>query len=60
MTDRMGTIEPGPLANLIVLDVDYFGVPEADIREIWSVLTIVDGKIVHDAEVVLTLFREAR
>ena len=52
MEDKIGTIEPGRLADLVVLDRDYFTVPEADIRKIRSVLTVVDGRIVHDAKVV--------
>ena len=52
MEDRIGTIEPGKLADLAVLDRDYFTVPDAEIRKIRSVLTIVDGKVVHDAGVV--------
>ena len=48
MEDRIGTIEPGKLADLTVLDRDYFAVPEADIKKIRSVLTVVDGKIVHN------------
>ena len=51
MEDRIGTIEPGRLADLVVLDRDYFTVPDADVRKIRSVLTIVDGRIVHDAKV---------
>jgi predicted amidohydrolase YtcJ len=47
MEDRAGTIEPGRLADLVVLDRDYFSVPDADIRKIRSVLTIVGGQIVH-------------
>jgi predicted amidohydrolase YtcJ len=35
----------------VVLDRDYFGVPDADIKKIRSVLTIVDGKIVHNSGV---------
>ncbi len=49
MEDKIGAIEPGKLADLAVLDRDYFTVPDADIRKIRSLLTIVDGKIVHDA-----------
>ncbi|MEQ1759991.1 MAG: amidohydrolase family protein [Vicinamibacterales bacterium] len=47
MEDRLGTIEPGKLADLVVLDRDYFTVPEIDIKKIRSVLTVVDGKVVH-------------
>lgn len=47
MEDKIGAIETGKLADLVVLDRDYFTVPDADIRKIRSVLTVVDGKIVH-------------
>ena len=47
--DRIGTIEPGRFADLVVLNQDYFAVPDADLRRTRSVLTIVDGKIVYDA-----------
>jgi len=49
MEDRLGTIEPGKLADLVVLDRDYFTVPDIEIRKIKSLLTLVDGKIVHEA-----------
>jgi predicted amidohydrolase YtcJ len=48
MEDRIGSLEPGKLADLTVLDRDYFSVSDADIKKIRSVLTIVDGKIVHN------------
>ena len=47
MEDKIGSIEPGKLADLVVLDRDYFTVPEVQIKQIKSLLTIVDGKIVH-------------
>jgi len=49
MEDKIGSIERGKLADLAVLDRDYFMVPEVQIKQIRSLLTIVDGKIVHDA-----------
>jgi len=52
MEDKIGTIETGKLADLAVLDRDYFTVPDVQIRQIRSVLTVVDGRIVHDAGVV--------
>ena len=33
MEDRIGTIEPGRLADLVVLDRDYFSVPDAGDQE---------------------------
>jgi predicted amidohydrolase YtcJ len=48
MEDRIGSIEKGKLADLVVLDRDYFRVPDEEIRKIRSVLTVVDGRIVHD------------
>jgi hypothetical protein len=48
MEDKIGTIETGKLADLAVLDRDYFTVPDAELKQIRSALTIVNGKIVHD------------
>lgn len=43
-----GSIEPGKLADLVVLTDDYLTVPEDRIREISSVMTIVGGKVVYE------------
>ncbi len=48
MEDKIGSVEPGKLADLAVLDRDYFTVPDVEIKKIRSVLTIVNGKVVHD------------
>ena len=46
--DRLGTIEVGKLADLAVLNQDYFAVPVADLRKTRAVLTVVGGRIAHD------------
>lgn len=46
--DQIGSIEEGKLADLVVLDRDYFSVPADDVKRLSSILTIVDGEIVHD------------
>jgi predicted amidohydrolase YtcJ len=48
----LGTIEPGKLADLVVLSDDYFDpkqVPDEAIRRIRSVMTVVNGTVVHNA-----------
>jgi predicted amidohydrolase YtcJ len=49
--DKLGTIEAGKLGDVAVLSDDYFDdkkVPDESIKKLRSVLTIVDGKIVHN------------
>jgi predicted amidohydrolase YtcJ len=49
---RLGGIAPGVFGDLVVLDQDYFdptSVSDDDIRTMASILTIVGGRIVHDA-----------
>jgi predicted amidohydrolase YtcJ len=46
--EPLGTIETGKYADLIVLNGDYFTVPDHDLRKLRSVLTVVDGNVVHD------------
>jgi len=42
-----GSLASGQLADLAVLSSDYFSIPEEEIKQIESVLTIVGGKIVY-------------
>ena len=44
---KKGAIIPGQLADLVALTDDYFSVPEEQIKNIESALTVVGGKIVH-------------
>ncbi len=45
----LGSLERGKYADLMVLNRDYFTVPEREIRKIKPLLTMVGGKIVHQA-----------
>jgi predicted amidohydrolase YtcJ len=42
-----GKLKKGYFADLVILDKDYFSVPDNDIDSITSLLTIVNGKIVY-------------
>jgi predicted amidohydrolase YtcJ len=48
-----GSLEPGKLADLAVLSQDIFTVPVGDLPKTKSVMTMVGGKIVYDAKVVV-------
>jgi cytosine/adenosine deaminase-related metal-dependent hydrolase len=45
--DRKGTLEVGKFADLAVLSADYFTIPEEEVKQIESVLTLVGGKVVY-------------
>jgi len=48
METKLGSIEQGKLADLVVLDKDYMEVGDEELKKIKSVLTVVDGKIIHN------------
>ncbi len=48
--DRLGSITPGKLADLIVVDQDIFEVEPAALAETEVVMTIFDGQVVFEAE----------
>jgi predicted amidohydrolase YtcJ len=50
--DKLGSIETGKLADLTVLNADYFSVPDESLKRLGSVLTIVGGRVVHNTGVV--------
>jgi predicted amidohydrolase YtcJ len=48
--NNLGSIQPGKLADLLVLDRDYLTVPADQIKDIKPVMTMVGGRIVYDAQ----------
>jgi predicted amidohydrolase YtcJ len=49
--DKIGSIEPGKFGDLVVLSADFLDprkVSDDGIRQLKSVLTIVDGRVVYD------------
>jgi predicted amidohydrolase YtcJ len=47
--DDLGSIEVGKHADLVVLSDDYFAVSDEELKDLHSVLTVVGGRVVHDA-----------
>lgn len=47
--DRIGSIEPGKLADFVVLDRDVLTCPIDEIREVRVLSTAVGGEIVYEA-----------
>jgi predicted amidohydrolase YtcJ len=46
---NLGSLQPGKLADLLVLDRDYLTVPADQIKDIKPVMTLVAGRVVYDA-----------
>jgi len=44
---NIGSIRPGLIADLLVLDRDYLTVPDSEIKEISPLATMVGGKVVY-------------
>jgi predicted amidohydrolase YtcJ len=42
-----GSIEPGKLADMVVISKDYLTCPEEEIRQIEALMTVVGGKVVY-------------
>ena len=45
----LGSIQPGKLADLVVMDRDYLTIPADQIKDIKPMLTMVGGKVAYDA-----------
>jgi predicted amidohydrolase YtcJ len=52
---KKGSIATGQLADLAVLSADYFSIPQEQIKQLESVLTMVGGKVVYAAREFLKL-----
>lgn len=48
-TGKKGQIAPGQLADLAVLDRNFFSVPEDEIQDIEAVMTMLGGEVVYGA-----------
>jgi len=48
--NNLGSIQPGKLADLVVLDRDYLTIPADQIKDITPVMTMVGGRIVFDTD----------
>lgn len=48
--DLKGTLDPGKLADIAILDRDFFTIPEEEIKEIEAVGTIVGGEVVWSGD----------
>jgi len=47
---KKGKFEAGQLADFAVLSKDYFSVKDEEIKELYSVMTVVGGEIVHGSD----------
>jgi predicted amidohydrolase YtcJ len=46
-TDKLGSIEKGKLADILVLNKDFMTIPDDDVPNIRPLVTVFDGKIVY-------------
>src|ERR1700681_2295367 len=46
---KKGCLNPGQLADFSVLTADYFSIPEEEIKQLESLLTVVGGKVMYAA-----------
>lgn len=46
--DRLGTLEPGKLADLVALEANVLELDRKDLRDVNAALTVSDGRVVYD------------
>jgi predicted amidohydrolase YtcJ len=44
--EEAGSLEPGKLADFVVLNKDYFTVPDAEIPTVYPLMTVIGGKTI--------------
>jgi len=44
--DKLGSLEAGKLADVVILDRDYMTIPDDDVSELRPQMTILDGKMI--------------
>ncbi|KAI1130737.1 amidohydrolase family-domain-containing protein [Nemania abortiva] len=44
----LGSLEVGRLGDIVVLNNDYFTIPDEELKELRSILTVVGGSVVYD------------
>ena len=45
--DRLGSLEPGKLSDLVVLDKDYMSLPIEEFHTIHALMTMIGGKVAY-------------
>ena len=47
LTEQIGSIEVGKVANLVVLDADLFELPADKIQNVEPVAVLFEGRLIH-------------
>ena len=45
-----GSLTPGKLADLVILDRDPFSIPPAELKEVRVLMTMIDGRVFYEAD----------
>ena len=45
--NQIGSLQPGKLADFVVLNKDYFTIPDAEIPTVFPLMTVLGGKTTH-------------